>query len=317
MKFKKTAVLALILLQGFTMLSGCTSESSESTGESSESTRESFKNTGEFSKNIRESSEPSDSSSTAIPANTAEEDDPKLLSLYKDIDESGYQAGMAYIGFVTSEATESEMRIYLESSQYAEQYAFLCDAPLIDAGGTELYAIVTTGTDRSASVYPAEINEDGNYDVHTDKALYEGKGRDCFLLRCNVSDLHSNVAILFKTGDESFYVYPMLSGKDGWFDNPEFYDFSIYADDSGGKENDAIIAYGLLSETDEVQYYMSLGMTLQYTGQTQIIDGRSCWIFALGTEHEGQFVREFYYGVCDNLIYFYDAVNDTWSVLGT
>lgn len=295
MKFKKAAVSVLILLLGFAMFSGCTPEPSENTGDSSGT---------------------SNNSSTAVPSDTVEQDDPKLLSLHKTIDESGYQAGMAYIGFVTSEATESEMRIYLKSSQYAEQYAFLCDAPLIDAGGVELYAVVTTRKDRSVSVYPADISEDGKYDVHTDKALYEGKGKDCFLLRCNISELHSNVAILFKTGDESFYVYPMLSGKDGWFDNPDFYDFSIYADDSGGKDNDVIIAYGLLSEADEVRYYTDLGMSLQYTGQTQVIDGRPCWIFALGTEHEGQFVRELYYGVCDNLIYSYDAVNDTWSVLG-
>lgn len=29
-------------------------------------------------------------------------------------------------------------------------------------------------------------------------------------------------------------------------------------------------------------------------------------------EYDGQFVREFYYGVCDNFMYSYDAVNDSW-----
>ncbi len=109
----------------------------------------------------------------------------------------------------------------------------------------------------------------------------------------------------------------MSSEKDGRSDDPDVCDSSIYADDSSENyDNDVIIAYGLLSEADEVRYYTEMGMSLQYTGQTQIIDGRSCWIFALGTEHDDQFVREFYYGVCDNLIYSYDAVNDTWNVLG-
>ena len=297
MNVKKIAVSALILLLGLAMLSGCMTKPSG---------------------NTRDTLGTSNNNFVAIPSDAVEQDNPKLLSLYKAIDESGYRAGIAYIGFVTSEATENEMRIYLKSSQYAEQYAFLCDAPLIDAGGSELYAVVTTGKDRIASVYPADINEDGTYDVHTDKALYKGEGKDCFLLRCNISELHSNVAILFKTDNDSFYVYPMLSGKDGRIDNPDFYDFSVYAEDSDVNDNDAIIAYGILSEADEVKYYMDLGMTLQYTGQTQIIDGRSCWIFALGTVHDdGQFVREQLYGVCDNLIYAYDALSDTWSVLGT
>ena len=53
-----------------------------------------------------------------------------------------------------------------------------------------------------------------------------------------------------------------------------------------------------------------------YTGNTQMIEGRTCLLFALGTDKEDQFVRERYYGVCDNLIYVYDAVSDTWAVLG-
>lgn len=81
-------------------------------------------------------------------------------------------------------------------------------------------------------------------------------------------------------------------------------------------DNDAAIAYGLLCEAEEVQHYISLGMSVQYTGETEAIDGRPCWTFVLGTEHDGQFVRELYYGVCDNLIYAYDAVSDTWSALG-
>ena len=137
------------------------------------------------------------------------------------------------------------------------------------------------------------------------------------MLRCNVSDIHANVVVSFKTGDTVFSVFPMRSGADGRLVAEGCYDFSLYAEDNHSPDSDAIIAYGLLSEASEVQYYMGLGMTLQYTGQTQIIDGRSCWIFALGTQHDdGQFVREHLYGVCDNLIYTYDALSDTWSTLG-
>lgn len=298
MKLKKMAVPALILLLAFALLSGCTAKQKDNTRNKSELSGTS-----------------SVTASSAASSVTVAQIDPQLSELHKKIDESGYQAGIAYIGFVGSETTEREMRIYLKSSPYAEKYAFLCDAPLVDAGGTELYAIVTTRADRSASVYPADITDGGKYNVHTEKVLYKGKGTDCFLLRCNISELHSNVSILFTTGDEHFSVNPILSGTTRSIDISDCYDFSIYSG-GNGMQDDVMIAYGLLLEADEVRHYTDLGMSLQYTGQTQIIDGRSCWIFALGTEHDGQFIRELYYGVCDNLIYSYDAVNDTWSVLG-
>ena len=54
--------------------------------------------------------------------------------------------------------------------------------------------------------------------------------------------------------------------KDGRSDDPDVYNSSIYVDDSSENyDNDVIIAYGLLSEADEVRYYMEMGMSLQYT----------------------------------------------------
>ena len=76
------------------------------------------------------------------------------------------------------------------------------------------------------------------------------------------------------------------------------------------------MATELLCGASEVQRYLAQGMTVQYTGEKQVVDGRECWLFALGTEHDGSFVREHYYAVCDNLIYKYDAVSDRWTPLG-
>ena len=82
------------------------------------------------------------------------------------------------------------------------------------------------------------------------------------------------------------------------------------------QDQDERIAFELLIDVKEVQEHMAQGMKLLYTGEHQTIDGRDCFIFAMGTEHEDQFVREYVYGVCDNLFYSYDAVTDTWNVLG-
>ena len=72
----------------------------------------------------------------------------------------------------------------------------------------------------------------------------------------------------------------------------------------------------LLRGQKEIQEALQRGMKPLYTGDVQMIEGRTCLLFALGTDREDQFVRERYYGVCDNLIYVYDAVSDTWTILG-
>ena len=51
-------------------------------------------------------------------------------------------------------------------------------------------------------------------------------------------------------------------------------------------------------------------MSVQYTGETEVIEGKPCTVFALGTDRDDQFVRERYYAVCDNLVYSYDAEGD-------
>lgn len=70
------------------------------------------------------------------------------------------------------------------------------------------------------------------------------------------------------------------------------YDFSIYGGEIG------------------VQDYINSGMSVQYTGETKVIEGKPCMVFALGTDRDDQFVRERYYAVCDNLVYSYDAEGD-------
>ena len=111
----------------------------------------------------------------------------------------------------------------------------------------------------------------------------------------------------------------MLSGMDGQLVDGNYYDFSIYSDYVGSGESEdknVAIAREILLESQDVQYYISMGMSVQYTVQIEEIEGRSCWIFALGTDRDDQFVRERYYGVCDNLIYYYDSLNDKWEMLG-
>lgn len=295
MKFKKIAAISLLL---FAILanSGCASMPF-------------FDDTTDAADTTAVGTEPTE---TAEPETT----DARLAPLYEEIVDGGFSAGMAFIGYISEEATDSDIRGYIKNSPYADKYDFLEEAPVANAGGTELYAVVTVSKSCRASVYGAKINEAGEYDVTTDSPLYEGTGSDCILLRCNFSDIHSNAVVSFVSGDEIFNVFPMLSGMDGKLAAENCYDFSIYTDTSAPEDKNVQIARELLSDADEVSRRMADGMSLIYTGEHQVIDGRDCMIFALGTDREDQFVREYYYGVCDNLIYTYDAISDAWSVLG-
>lgn len=76
----------------------------------------------------------------------------------------------------------------------------------------------------------------------------------------------------------------MLSGMDGHLVAENFYDFSIYSDygdDSEAEDKNVAIAREILLESQEVQYYINIGMSVQYTGQSREIDGRPCWILRL------------------------------------
>lgn len=166
----------------------------------------------------------SDSSASVQP-------DSDLASLYQEIDNSGHHVGIAYIGYAGYDMTQNELSDFIRNSQLAEKYDFLCDAPVVSAGGAELYAVVSVDKNSTVNIFPAEPNERGQYDIQSSDALYSAGGAGCFILRCNMSEIHSNVCIMITSGNEKSAVYPMLSGMDGHISSENCYDFSIYPAD--------------------------------------------------------------------------------------
>ena len=130
----------------------------------------------------------------------------------------------------------------------------------------------------------------------------------------SLSEIYSNVLIAATDGGGAIDFRPSLSMENGHLQEiAGVYDFSTY--EEVPDERSVQIATELLLETEEVKQAVMQGMKVMYTGDTQWIEGRPCLLFALGTDSEEQFVRERYYGVCDNLVYRYDAVSDTWSTV--
>lgn len=309
MKFIRKAALIALLLSA--ILCGCAVNERDNSSRSASGTGNSGSETSKESSNV---SEPASSSEKSAPESAPERIDPLVEELCEQMNEGGYSAGMAFVGFV--DPASNDVKDCLKSSKTAEKYAFLRSAPIIDVGGDELYAVVTN-KNCSAVVCPVELTENAEYDVKTYDILYKIGGAEYFLLRCNISEIYSNAAVLFSSPDEDINEFPMRSGRDGRLCAAEgVLDFTIYGDNVAEDDKNIKIATEILMEYAEVSERVKQGMTLMYTEEKQIIDGRECYIFALGTNHEEQFVREYLYGVCDNLVYSYDALNDLWYVLG-
>ena len=94
-------------------------------------------------------------------------------------------------------------------------------------------------------------------------------------------------------------------------------EFEKQNENSSANENekDIEIAYGVLAENEEIKSLLESGMVIAYAGYTENIDGRECYVFVLGTDHEDHIVNEYFYGVCDNLIYVYDVLDDSWNAV--
>lgn len=253
-------------------------------------------------------------SSSAKQPNNANAEDVALTALQQKINYHSKGAGVAFIGYVESQSTEAELRSYITDGKVGKSYPFILNAPMFLTEGQELYAIVPPCDKGRIIVYASGITEDGQYTDDRTHPLYEGKQGESVLLRCNLSEIYSNVLISATDGGGAVLFRPSVSLKDGHLTNDlPVYDFSIYEETPD--ERSIQIATEILLEADEVKVAVESGMKIMYTGDTQMIEGRTCLLFALGTDREDQFVRERYYGVCDNLIYVYDAVSDTWAVL--
>ena len=244
------------------------------------------------------------------------------LAILQDIiRENECQAGMAFLGYTYENADTSEILEYTRQEELAAAYPFLQDGTVVDAGGYEIYAIVP-GLDCKISIYPTQVTEEGEYLEDLNNPWYMGQENEVIILRCNMSEIFSNVMVSVQKQNMSVQYHPMVSLKDGHLAAEAYcYDFSIYYDwDEYQSECDFSldinIARDLIAQTDEVSYYLGLGMSLWYTGTEEYIGGRNCPVFVIGTDHEEHFTKEKYYAAGDNVVYYYDPLGDAWLLLG-
>ena len=151
------------------------------------------------------------------------------------------------------------------------------------AEGQELYAIIPPNDKGTIIVYPSTMTDDGEYADDKSNPLCIGKPGEVLLLRCNLSETYSNVLIAVTDGGGALDFRPSLSMENGHLQEiAGVYDFSIYEETPD--ERSVQIATEILLEADEVKDAVEHGMKIMYTGNTQMIEGRTCLLFALGTE---------------------------------
>lgn len=248
------------------------------------------------------------------PDTLPEAEDDSLTRLREDINRNEGTVGLAFLGYMSSGCDEVTLRDAIAHSDTGIQYPFLNTSWLVMYEGDELYAVVPPNEQGTVKVYPSTISESGEYVDDKSNPLFEGLPGETVVVQCNLSDLYSNVLITVSDGGGAFDVRPGLSGEDGrLYKELWVYDFSVY--EKPVDEGEIEAAMQLLLETEEVQLAMQQGMSMMYTGDMELINGQTCLLFALGTDHEEYFVREFYYAVGDGVLYAFDSIYGTWSVL--
>lgn len=156
-----------------------------------------------------------EATSAAVPTET-EADDSPLYQLRDKMRSEDCTVGIAFIDYVDGESTEEALKDLVKSSSLCQKYPFFEDCSLAMTAGQELYAIVPAGEDDCITVFEAGINESGEYADYRDRVIFEGRPGEPLVLRCNVSEVYSNVLVSVGiSGDAGFEFRPFLSGMDG------------------------------------------------------------------------------------------------------
>lgn len=155
--------------------------------------------------------------STATEPNALEDN---LEALRKQIEAQDAICGVIFLGFTDTDAPAFEAGTdawtsFLKDSDYRD-LQFLQEIPddhVVDAGGTEVYCLIPLSDRTVKDVTGAVMDEDGIL-TPGGPVLFEDYGNAPFILRCNVSDIVSNVIVTIMTEDAVLMWEPCLSLDD-------------------------------------------------------------------------------------------------------
>ena len=173
--------------------------------------------------------------SVSSPAASPEPSTPELsgLAALREEINQNRNIGAAFIGYVHSQSTEEELFRYLSESETGKEYPFLSDSHLVMTEGQELYAIVPPNKNWTVTVYPSKITEDGTYEDILNQPIYTGDPGEILLVRCNLSEIYSNVLFASTDSVAAISFRLSLSMENGrMVETEEVYDFSVYEENA-------------------------------------------------------------------------------------
>lgn len=160
-------------------------------------------------------------------------EDKALKALREQMQKENKQLAAAFLGYGTNyESLEKK-------ADYEKKYSFIGaidKAHYVAYEGDEFYAIVPESKKWKLSIYALAYNEKTEA-MEQGKCLYEAQDGEPIILKCNLSDIMSNVRISISTGLEAFAWEPSVSLMESvtLSVSPMLYDFSIYGGESGAE----------------------------------------------------------------------------------
>ena len=153
-------------------------------------------------------------------ADEQEADSAALSALRQAAAEANCPCAVAYLNFAFDAADFPAIPDAL-----TEACPFLADAVCVDAGGEDIYAIVPADPEAAVKVYDCSTRTE----TEAAKVLaFTGRG-DIVLLRCNESDIMSNVFVnVVNRYGTIFKFEPFLSLENGRLGTTGVYDFTEY-----------------------------------------------------------------------------------------
>ena len=158
--------------------------------------------------------------------------DSSLSQLRNTVEAEDGKVGFAFIGYLNEESDKEKILDFVKKSACAQKYDFLGEISennIVDAYGYELFAIVPKSEKGTVTIYESEMTEDGEYKDLRDRVLYKGKPGEPVILKCNISEVYSNVLVVSVENNEITEFRPCLSMMDGRLASVQgCYDFSVY-----------------------------------------------------------------------------------------
>lgn len=245
----------------------------------------------------------------------AQTDSIELKALREKIKGANKSVGVAFVDYVGGSLSDEDVATYFEHTEILKEYPFLKDAQMKVLDGEQLFVFVPADEKGVITLYATELNDEGEVEVKKDKPICVGKAGMPLAVRCNVSEVYSNILVSVTDGDKTCEFHPMVSLADGvTLDLKEgCYDFSI---DNIRKHQDE--AYYILSNNiTEVKEALDNGYDIVDDGNFYFCN-QMMIRYKLGKYNENGdgFVCKKQYAVSFDAIYAQDPETHQWYVIG-